>query len=64
MSREEGTHGPNKWQKTPGAGLRKNYKGLERESEVKMIRAVREREAGWTDASGLALESVESEGGK
>lgn len=38
--------GPNKWQKSPGAGLRKNYEGLERESEVKMIRASREREAG------------------
>lgn len=45
MSQEEGTHGPDKWQKTPGAGSRKNYKGLERESEMKMIRVVREREA-------------------
>lgn len=29
-----------------------------------MIRAVREREACWTDASGLALESVKREGEK
>lgn len=29
-----------------------------------MIRAGREREAGWTDASSLTLESVESEGGE
>ena len=35
-----------KCQRRPGACLRKNYEGLERESEVKKIRADREREAG------------------